>query len=116
MSDAKPTPGPWVLSDRYGVKGVFAARDATWEFVANAHGAFSSVGRKEQIAEQDANARLIAAACNSYQRRCKDPLAAAEGDLLGEALAFIRAVEGDLEGLAHELTARAILAKAEGKS
>lgn len=36
------------------------------------------------------NARLIVAACNSYQRHCPDPVSAAEGDLLGRALAALR--------------------------
>lgn len=34
--------------------------------------------------------RLIAPACNSYAKHCSDPLAAAEADLLGKALAAIR--------------------------
>lgn len=36
------------------------------------------------------NARLIVAACNSYQRHCPDPVSAAEGDLLGRALEALR--------------------------
>lgn len=42
-------------------------------------------------AEAEANARLTAAAFTSYQKHCADPVAAAEGDLLGEALILLGA-------------------------
>lgn len=39
------------------------------------------------------DARLLAAAWNSYQRHCADPLAAAESDLLGEALGTLACIQ-----------------------
>lgn len=64
--------------------------------------------------------RAMLAAVNSYGKHCADPLAAAEGDLLGELVAMARqlaaweadpdAYMGDLADLA--CVARAVLAKA----
>lgn len=68
------------------------------------------------------DAKLAAAAVNSYARHCADPLAAAEGDLLGEALVkmeMLASLNPSMrEDLASEvlgqlvLGARAFLAKA----
>lgn len=45
-------------------------------------------------ADADAHrARLAVASARSYARNTRDPLAAAEGDLLGEALGVLREVE-----------------------
>ena len=53
------TPGPWRVGNRYTPTGVFTADG---ELVANTHGAQRNFQREEQIQEQNANARLIAAA------------------------------------------------------
>ena len=53
------TPGPWRVGNRYMPTGVFTADG---ELVANTHGAQRNFQREEQIQEQNANARLIAAA------------------------------------------------------
>jgi hypothetical protein len=41
--------------------------------------------------ESNAN-RLIRAAVDSYDKHCSDPIAAAEGDLLGEAVAVLEII------------------------
>ena len=55
----KHTKGPWVIGNRYTDQGVYTPDG---ELVANTHGSQRNFNRDEQIAIQDANARLIAAA------------------------------------------------------
>ena len=59
MTEAKHTPGPWVVGNRYTATGVYTTNGG---LVANTHGAQRNFRRDEHIIEQDANARLIAAA------------------------------------------------------
>jgi hypothetical protein len=60
MSQNKHTPGPWRVGNSFMESGVFSADGKT--IVALTHGSARYYRRQEQIAEQDANARLIAAA------------------------------------------------------
>jgi hypothetical protein len=53
------TPGPWVIGSRHTNQGVYTVDG---DLIANTHGSQRNFNRDEQIAEQDANARLIAAA------------------------------------------------------
>ena len=53
------TPGPWVVGRKLTPNGVYTVDG---ELIANTHSAMRSLLRDEQIAEQDANVRLIAAA------------------------------------------------------
>jgi hypothetical protein len=57
---SKHTPGPWRVGNSFMESGVFSADGKT--IVALTHGSARYYRRQEQIAEQDANARLIAAA------------------------------------------------------
>ncbi len=57
---SKHTPGPWRVGYGFMESGVFSADGKT--LVAGTHGSARNWRRQEQIAEQDANARLIAAA------------------------------------------------------
>jgi hypothetical protein len=58
---SKHTPGPWRVGNGSLMEsGVFSADGKT--LVAGTHGSARNYRRQEQIAEQDANARLIAAA------------------------------------------------------
>jgi len=59
MDDVKHTPGPWGVGSRHTSGGVYTE---SGDLIANTHGAQRNFKRDEQIAEQDANARLIAAA------------------------------------------------------
>ena len=78
------------------------------------------VPRQEEIA----NAHLIAAAYNSYDKHCgPNAIACAEGDLLGEALAALSECvdfHGDDESpeldWPHLRRARAVLLKAKGEA
>jgi hypothetical protein len=60
MTEHKHTPGPWRVGYGFAETGVFSADGET--LVANTHGSARNFSREEQIAEQDANACLIAAA------------------------------------------------------
>lgn len=53
------TKGPWVVGSRHTEGGVYT-NDGV--LVANTHGSYRNYDREVQIAEQDANARLVAAA------------------------------------------------------
>ena len=57
---SKHTPGSWRVGNSFMESGVFSADGKT--IVALTHGSARYYRRQEQIAEQDANARLIAAA------------------------------------------------------
>jgi hypothetical protein len=60
-----------------------------WYLGWDIEGPESSGSGRGQFARGD-DARIICAAVNSYRRQCADPLAAAEADLLGEALDTLR--------------------------
>jgi len=62
--------------------------DGSWPAVAKC--CSTRVGSRATV---DANARLLTAAWNSYMRHTADPLAAAEADLLGEALRVLASIE-----------------------
>lgn len=85
-----PTEGPWKAAPFSSIVGcpITAQPDPKRNTVviAGVHGAFGD----DYLAEVEANARLIVAACNSYQRHCPDPVSAAEGDLLGRCLEALR--------------------------
>jgi hypothetical protein len=80
------TPGPWFVKEVPGIgTGIFGWRGTLAVPVAQVHSPFADV--------QEANARLIAAACNSYDKHCgKRAIECAEGDLLGELLTACEAV------------------------
>lgn len=63
MTEARFTPGPWKVGSRHTASGVYDQRD---NLVANTHSGQRNFNRDEQIAEQDANAHLIAAAPEIY--------------------------------------------------
>ena len=75
---------------------------------------------------QAANTRLLAAAYNSYTANAADPVAAAEDNLLGHAIAALELVEAgapfingpDRESVWKEIlaAARAVLAKAHSEA
>ena len=99
MTQTKHTPGPWVVGSRHTENGVLTA---SGQLVANTHGSHRTYDREAQILEQDANARLIAAA----------------PDMM-DALRQWQSAEltNDEQELRNARNARdAIIAKAEGKS
>lgn len=118
MSNDKPTPGPWEWHvDKFngGYSGIFGRDDypvcvpqcrnegdsgAAWFETDDDAG-------EETLTEQDA--RLITAACNSYQKHCADPVAAAESDLLGECLVALDECVKDL--VATQINVRGALKK-----
>ena len=71
------TPGPWVVGCKLTPNGVYTVNG---ELIANTHSASRTLRRDEQIAEQDANARLIAAAPETAAER--DKLKEVNADLL----------------------------------
>lgn len=87
------TPGPWVVGDRYTKCGVYTEKG---DIVANTHGSYSSYDREKQIAEQDANALLIAAG--------------------PDMLMALRDIERYSECDMARKVARAAIAKAEGRT
>lgn len=98
--NAKPTPGLLRVDPDYECDIQTADGNleiaGTFEHFANAPKYIP--GNKQG----EANARLFVAAWNSYAAHCADPLAAAEGDLLGEALAALKELVNDLTGLISE--------------
>lgn len=117
MSESKHTPGP--IEVGYGRKGITgptcpAANGATCgeqcndEFdgsvvdsqvitvqditagTASFNSCVAIIPSRSGIDERDANAILFAAAYNSYDRHCKDPVQAAESDLLGECVEVLK--------------------------
>lgn len=80
-----PTEGDWLLKNFGGVQ----ISGPKGYAVATMWGALSI----EKLNVRDhSNARLIVAACNSYQRHCPDPVSAAEEDLLGRCVEALREV------------------------
>lgn len=89
--------------------------DTSKEWVAWQLAPESDLGRRHILTTRDGSeeisgifydardAKLAAAAVNSYARHCADPLAAAEADLLGEALAALETASNALELAADEL-------------
>jgi hypothetical protein len=80
-------------------------------------GQLARVNEQDGLGEREANARLLRAAYNSYDKHCGErAVEAAEADLLGQALeALDRAVKR--QGFSNEelITARALLALAKGE-
>ena len=108
MSDTGFTPGPWVCGNRYSSMGVYTE---SGDVIANTRGSQRNFDRETQLAEQDANAHLIAAAPELYAA-AELALIVAESwihdqldgtNSLGEALVELNPV-------------RAALAKARGES
>jgi len=58
-----------------------------------------------------ANARLLAAAYNSYAQHCTDPVAAAEEDLLGDCVEALRMAKGGMDWERFKELTNAILAQ-----
>lgn len=93
------TPGPWKLStDKLNIYGTpvdgrgYGVVAKTTEYI------------DEERDSQEANARLIAAACNSYDKHCKGrAVECAEGDLLGELLAACKSGLELLLAALHDL-------------
>lgn len=91
-----PTGGDWAMETPMGehcpwiVPGGKEAFE--WEPIATLGDCTESgpSTRTKAFKEIQANARLIVAACNSYQRHCTDPVSAAEGDLLGRCVELLR--------------------------
>ena len=85
------TPGPWVVdyNDSIGhIKSIDPKGTGASPTICRYGVPYFSA---DTIRDQDAhNAKLIASACNSYHKNC-GPYAVecAEGDLLGECLAFL---------------------------
>jgi hypothetical protein len=82
------TKGPWEIHTEqdgsiYRNVSVFICRqDELWP-----QGQLARVNEQDGLGEREANARLIAAACTSYDRHFGDrAVEAAEADLLGQAL------------------------------
>lgn len=90
------TPGPWTVEIPDGIRWVIRAGD--YGLSAIAVTSFPDEG------DDGANARLIAAACTSYDRAF-GPAAveAAEADLLEEALELLERLAKRLEGAREEI-------------
>lgn len=111
---AQPTPGPWVVNFDENTREYFVGQQALGGVVVGTGQPIMYSPRHDRsIAE--ANVRLIAAACNSYQRHCADPVAAAEGDLLGELLEALEDInDTGFSGGPQGKRARTAIAKAAG--
>ena len=99
----KHTKGPWVIGNRYTDQGVYTPDG---ELVANTHGSQRNFNRDEQIAIQDANARLIAAAPELLE-------ALEEFEAEYDKVDLAKAEPPELT--AAVLAARAAIAKAKGE-
>lgn len=83
MTNAQHTPGPWTI-DKYGQVEAPDGRS----IAINGVSSVCSPGPAQDVAK--ANARLMAAAYNSYDKHFgPNAIAAAEADLLGKALAAL---------------------------
>jgi len=95
MTKPNWTPGPWKIGSRYTENGVY---DKAGNLIANTHSSHRNFDRENQIAEQNANAHLIAAAPDMYEA--------------------LEDIIGDTEFGCHRasyIKARAALAKARGE-
>lgn len=84
----KPTPGDWTIgpqlsSGRFGGPTIKSSENRTVAVV------FSGGGHQDE--------RILTAAANSYRRHFADPVAAAESDLLGQALDIASALLAGLQ-------------------
>lgn len=85
----KPTEGPWTRSTDLGVYSDAAKRsNKSGRHVSQRVLLVEHKGLSDE--EIEANARLIVAACNEFQRHFADPVAAAEGDMLGKMVEALR--------------------------
>lgn len=95
----RPTEGPWQTKHDYSLEGlatiianvdgeiIEGSNHYTYDTVAICADEFG-----EYLPNAASNARLIVAACNSYQQ-CKDPVASAEADLLGLCIEALRELQ-----------------------
>ena len=128
-----PTSGPWQSQHDFDLAGELTIIGNVDGEIINGHThhtytLVADVYDNDSAKEDRANARLIVASANSYMKHCADPIAAAEGDLLGEMVVALTALlpsnlgplpahMGDSETLPVDMTcgeirkARALLAK-----
>lgn len=95
-----PTEGDWQIRSDYlredehtiiaNVDGEYidGCQHCTYDTIARCRDEYD-----EHLPNAASNARLIVAACNSYQRHCTDPVSAAEGDLLGRCVEALRELQ-----------------------
>ena len=120
MTAAKHTPGPWQVGSRHTSNGVWTQGG---DLIASTHSSQRAVDRDAQILEQDANARLIAAAPELLDalRKCVNLLEETEresGRLVeyGEEDPFRMGEWFECDDNALFEAARAAIAKAEGQT
>lgn len=93
------TPGPWGIEATDHTLWVGPMRDDGWKVSAVVVSLPTGDDyRRQYQSQQMTNARLIVASANSYMKHCADPIAAAEGDLLGDCLDLLKRVS---QGASH---------------
>lgn len=93
------TKGPWKVGNRFTTSGVYTE---SGEIIANTHGAQRNFNRTEQIVEQDANARLIAAAPDLLEALEEIIASECQQPALGCAWTKARAAIARTKGETHE--------------
>jgi hypothetical protein len=101
-----PTPGPWQWASNWHCPGNLKGASIWYHYESGINPRIGDVSATSPGSQEIcvANARLIVASCNSYQKHFSaDPVTAAESDELGKTLAenaAIRALVAELaEGL-----------------